>query len=212
MNPLTLRPALPYRRAMYVMSRRHAVLALLATPLTPVWATPVSYRLDTQASKVQFAFSIAGLKQTGTMPVQAAQITVDPQNLSNSRFQVDLDAASARTTLDIAAKAMTGPEILDTDRFPKISFETTSVQLAADQRLSQGATIRGNLTIRDITHLVQLKAELYRPRNTAPGDLNTLSAHLSGQVSRSRFGATGYADLVDDTVGLDITAVVHAAG
>ncbi len=197
---------------MYLISRRHALLALLAAPMTPALAAPVSYRLDTKASNVQFTFSIAGLMQTGTMPVKSAQITVDPLRLEDSRFQVVLDAASAKTSLDIAARAMAGPEILDTDRFPKITFATTSVQLAADNRLSLGATIRGNLTLRGITHPVQLNAELYRPRDTAPDDLSTLSARLSGQISRSRFGASGYADLVADAVGLDITAVVHAAG
>lgn len=192
------------------LTRRLALLGLLAAPLAPAAAAPVSYRLDPEASQVRFTFTLAGLAQTGTMPIRSARVTIDPQRLAKSRIRVELDAAGARTPLDIATRSMTGPEILDTARYPTITFETTHVQTGADGRLSDGAVIHGKLTIRGVTQPISLTADLYRPPGTAPDDLATLSARIRGQISRNRFGASGFAGLVADRVGFDITAVVHA--
>lgn len=51
-----------------------------------------------------------------------------------------------------------------------------------------------------------LDAGLYRQRGTQPGDRNNLTVLLTGGVSRSAFGATGYAGLVGDRIGIRILA------
>ena len=51
-----------------------------------------------------------------------------------------------------------------------------------------------------------------RPPGTAPDDLSVLTIELSGEMSRTAFGATGYPELVADRVGLDIRAVIRAVG
>ena len=70
--------------------------------------------------------------------------------------------------------------------------------------------MRQDLTVRDVTRSVRLDAQLFRPPGTAPDDLRLLTIELSGSMSRSSFGATGYPELVSDTVGIDIRAVIRA--
>ena len=63
-----------------------------------------------------------------------------------------------------------------------------------------------------MTRPLSLAAALYRPPGTAASDLRRLDIRLSGQISRAAFGATGYANLVGDRVGLQISARLLAAG
>lgn len=194
-------------------SRRTAlglITALWATCLAGVsGAGPTRYQLDTAASKVGFLFTMGGSRNKGTMQVSKAVILVDPANLAASRVDISVNVASVRTPLPFVRQALIGPEMLDAARYPTVRFVSTRVQLAPDGRLSGGAQINGKLTMRGVTRPVTLEAGLFRVPGSAKNDLSQLSVHLKGQVSRSAFGATGYADLVADMVGLDITAVIR---
>lgn len=172
-------------------------------------AAPRPYRLLPDQSRVGFIFFIGGGPQSGTMPLRSADIVIDPNRLAASRVAVELDVTRARTGSFLATQAMTGPEVLDAKRFPTIRFRSTRIRLARDGRLSGGARIDGELTIRDVTRPVSLAANLYRTAGSAPEDLDRLSIRLTGAVSRKAFGAGGHADLVQDRVELDVQAVIH---
>jgi polyisoprenoid-binding protein YceI len=176
-----------------------------------VAAEPRRYLLDAAASSVAFRFSLNRVPQSGSMPVKKAAVQIDTDALANSRVDVWLDVAGASTGLIFATQAMIGRDILDAARFPFIRFRSRSIRLAPDGRLSGGAEISGDLTLRGVTRTITLNADVYRPPGTAPDDLRSLTVHLDGQISRSAFGASGFPDLVGDTVTLDITAIVRAA-
>ncbi|MBE1283965.1 MAG: YceI family protein [Rhodobacteraceae bacterium] len=196
------------------ISRRHFTLLSLAALGQPaaLHAAPLRYVLQNADNSVGFAFTLSGIRQRGTMPVKSAEIEIDPANLARTRVTVVMDVARARTGLAFATQAMLGPEVLDAARFPTIRFRSTTVTLGRDQRLSNGAQLAGDLTLRDVTLPIRLRAALYRPPGSAPDALEQLSVHLSGVIRRSEFGATGYADLVADAVELDIRAVIGVTG
>ena len=175
-------------------------------------AAPTRYVLDTKASTVGFRFSLNGVGQDGAMPVDRADIVIDPNNLAASRVDVTLNVSRARTGLMFATQALISPAVLSADQFPTIRFVSQSVQLAKDGRLSGGARISGNLTMRGVTRPITLNVNLYRARGSATDDLGQLTVRLDGQVSRVAFGASGYPELVDDLVTLDILAVIRRAG
>jgi polyisoprenoid-binding protein YceI len=175
-------------------------------------AGQMRYVLDTAASRVTFWFSLNGVAQSGSMPVKQADVRLDPQDLQASQVEVLLDVAGARTGLVFATQAMIGRDVLDTARFPLIKFASQSVRLGPDGRLSGGARITGDLTLRDVTRPITLNAGVYRQPGTAPNDFTTLTVLLDGQVRRSDFGASGFSALVDDVVTLDIKAVIRASG
>ena len=192
------------------ITRRRMIALGLAAGLMPGRgaARSVAYRLDEAQSQVGFAFNLSGLRQNGTMPVRLADIHIDPNNLIRSEVDVSLDVSKAKTVLGFATRAMTGPDVLHAAAFPTIRFRSRSVTLGADQRISNGATITGDVTIRDVTAPLTLQADIFRPQGSAPDDLSQLTVNLKGSVSRSQFGAGGYADLVADEVMLDIRAVI----
>jgi polyisoprenoid-binding protein YceI len=192
------------------MFTRRAFLACLAATASPALARAQQYRLDAQSSRVGFTYRLSGALQQGEMPITRAELDIDPQNLAASTARVTVNAAGARTAFFFATDALKSAQVLDTERFPDITFVSTAVELAPSGRLSDGAALIGDLTLRGITRPVRLKADLFRAPGSAPDDLSLLTIRLRGTLSRAAFGATGFADLVADEVSLDITAVIRA--
>lgn len=194
------------------LSRRSIVAGLAALPLCgPVNAALRPYILSQSGTKVRFTFELSGVQQSGSMPIRSADVQVDTNRLQNSRVSVVLDVAEARTRLPFARMPMLGQSVLDAKTYPTIQFVSTSIQLGPDGRISDGARVTGDLTVRGVTRPITLQANLYRQAGTAVDDLDRLSIGLTGGLNRHDFGASGYPDLVQDTVGLDIHAEIMRA-
>ncbi|MEP3331614.1 YceI family protein [Sedimentitalea sp.] len=197
---------------MFDPTRRSVLIGLgyLAFGLSPAHAAPTGYTLSEKDSNVGFRFLLSGVPIQGSMPVQAAQIIIDPANLAASQVDVTLNVAKAKTALFFATDALVSTEVLDAKQFPTIRFVSQAITLASDGRLSDGASIAGLLTLRGITRPITLNANVLRAPGSAADDLSNLTVRLDGAVSRAAFGATGFPDLVADIVELDILAVVAA--
>lgn len=191
------------------ITRRDTLFLLAALPFAPeAMAAPTPYRLDARASSVGFRFNLSGANQSGSMPVKSAKIMIDPANLSRSTVDVSVDVARTKTRLMFARDAMLGQDVLWAKRYPTIRFVSTRVQLGSGGRISDGARITGNMTLRGTTQPVTFDAGLYRNRGSNRADLSKLFIRLRGAISRSAFGADGYPSLVRDRVELDIKAVI----
>lgn len=192
-----------------MLTRRMALLVALALPW-PAMARPTRYRLDPASSRVGFTYWLSGAAQTGEMPVIRADLVIDPTNLAASTADVAVSARQARTGFFFATQALKSAAMLNAAQFPEIRFVSTAVRLSPSGRFSDGATLTGDLTVRGITQQVTLKADLFRAAGSERGDLSRLTIRLTGEISRTAFGATAYPDLVADTVGLDIRASIEA--
>ncbi len=166
-------------------------------------AGPEPYRLDVASSFVSFVYMFSGNPTRGNMTVSKARILLDIDNPANSEVAATIDADKATAGMFLATSAMKGPQVLDTNRFPTITFESSRV--IPD---GQKARIEGLITIRDVTRPITLNAQVFRQQGTQPGDRDRMSIKLHGEISRAAFGAGGFADLVGDTIILDIIARV----
>lgn len=182
-------------------------LALIASA-SP--AAPTRYILDESASQVGFIYTLNGADQKGMMPVERADLMIDPQNLRASTVDVLVNVQQTRTGLIFATDALKAPSVLDATQHPTIRFVATEIRLGVNGRLSEGAQIDGNITLRGVTRPTTFQASLFRIQGSAPDDLSTLTVRLTGSVRRSDFGADGYSDLVGDIVDLDIFARIQA--
>ena len=178
-----------------------ALALLLSLIALPVLAGPETYRLDAARSVVGFTYDFEGAPKEGRMPVKAARITLDLDDVTRSVVDVTLDVAGAQAGFIFATEAMKSARVLDARRHPTIRFRSTSVTGSLAR-----ATVRGELTIKGITRPVTLQAGLYRRRDADPADLDRLLIRLTGAVSRAAFGADGFPDYVGDRIGLDILA------
>lgn len=192
-----------------LISRRLLISAGIASWATAGLAAATPYDLVAQNSKVAFNFNLSGNAQTGTVPVKTADIRVDTRNLAASSADVTTDIRQAKAGVVFVTQALLSPSVLDAKNHPIVRFKSTKIILGAGNRISDGAQIDGNLTLRGVTHPLRLAAQLTRPAGTAANDLSVLNISLKGALSRARFGATGYPKLVDDTVNLDIFAEIR---
>ncbi|WP_377188483.1 YceI family protein [Ruegeria meonggei] len=194
------------------LTRRTLMAGLVALPLAhPAQAALRPYVLVPEGTSVDFTFNLSGIAQSGTMPIKSANIQINLADLTNSRVDVVLNVAEARTRLPFARNPMLGKDVLDAASYPTIQFVSTRVQLGDGGRISRGAKIIGDLTLRDVTRPITLQADLFRPPGSDTNNLDELSIRLTGALNRHDFGASGYADLVQDTVGLDIQAEIKRA-
>ncbi|WP_147106573.1 YceI family protein [Tateyamaria sp. syn59] len=195
------------------MHRRHLLLCALASlaPRTTL-AGPTPYRLGNGGATITYTFMLSGAPVQGTVPISQADLKVDPDNLAASTAIVRADVRRARTGLIFATEALKSASVLDAATHPTAQFRSTRVQLGPSGRISDGATLDGDLTLRGVTRNVRFDAGLFRQRGSAAEDFSQLTVILNGRVDRRDFGATGYADLVDNSVDIDITAEISAAG
>ncbi len=190
--------------------QRLFALILMLTPLASL-AAPVTYNLQSDRSEVGFVYTLSGAQNRGSMPVRSAQITIDLDQFSNSSADVTVDVTRARTGLIFATEALKANSVLNASAHPTIRFQSTAIRPDNPRNLSAGGKIDGLLTIRGVTRPVTLNAAVFRQQGTADGDLSQLSFRISGAVRRSDFGASGYSDLVNDVIQLDIAARVVRA-
>lgn len=193
-----------------VLTRRMMIAAGLASCATPALAERQAYELVADGSTVSFIFTAGGAAQTGSIPVETADIIVDTRNLTRSDAQVTADIRKITSSIIFITQTIKSPELLDAENHPFVRFSSTEIRLGATGRISQGAVIAGDLTLRGVTLPIALQAALTRPAGTPPDDLGVLYIQLNGALSRAAYGASGYASLAEDRVELDIRAEIRA--
>jgi len=82
------------------------------------------------------------------------------------------------------------PDFFDAERYPEITFKSTSVKAAADGTLE----IQGDLTIKDITKSVTATGEITHTPDDGYGSAR-LGVELSTTIDRNDFGITWNAEL-----------------
>lgn len=192
------------------MDRRHLLLTALAALATPAQAAPRRYGIGPGGAEITYTFTLDGAASKGTVPISQANLSIDPKNLAASRADVTADVRRARTGFVFATEALKSPSVLNAKRFPESRFVSTRVILGPGGRISDGAALEGNLTMRGVTRPIRLKAGIFRPKGTAADDLSRLTVTLEGTLKRSSFGITGYPKLVADQVNLSIQADIMA--
>ncbi len=166
-------------------------------------AEPVRYVFDRAASTIQFTFDLEGSALSGTVPVSSADVVLDFDALNQSRLAFTFDMRSARAGVVFATEAMRGENVLAVAQHPTAQFVSTFVT-----RLSQGARLDGNLTIRGVTRPVSLNVRLFQAQGLEAGDVSALDLVVTGQIDRRDFGAVGFSNLVAPTVDIRIAASI----
>lgn len=193
------------RRSVIVMAS--LAMATSIIPTRPS-AAPITYRLNSTRSNVGFGVSLSGQPFTGSMPVQSADLSLDFNDISQSRVNVTLNAARTKMGVFFATDAVLGADFLNVAVHPTIQFRSTSIRQGATP---SEAIVRGNVTVRGVTGPVTLRTQLTQDRATLGQSNPDLTFILRGQINRQDFGMTAYSGLVGPMVNLDIRAVITRA-
>lgn len=100
-----------------------------------------------------------------------------------------VDATSITTFAAERDAHLQSPDFFDTERYPELRFESTSVQATGD-----GLAVQGNLTIKGVTQPVELRGSIVGPANDPWGN-ERIGLELVGTIDRTTFGLTWNAPL-----------------
>jgi polyisoprenoid-binding protein YceI len=126
----------------------------------------------------------------------------------DSSVDVTIDAASIDTTHAVADEHLRGEHYLDVEKFPSITFRSTSVRHRADNRWEVG----GDLTIRDITRPITLDATFNGAVPVAYGPKAKLAFTATGRLDRRDYGMTVNLPMPTGgvVIGNEVTIVLDA--
>jgi len=111
-------------------------------------------------------------------------LTLDEQDLSKSRIEVAIDAASISTNDEKRDAHLRSADFLDAEKFPKLTFKSTKVEAGKGDKLF----VTGNLTISDVTKAVTLEVEKLGKAKDPWGN-NKIAFNGKVAIQREEFGA-----------------------
>ncbi len=127
-------------------------------------------------SALGFIAQQQGSAVPGNFEAFDAEILFDPEDLDNSRLNVEIDTTSIATGHNDRDQMLNSPSFFDTKQWPSASFKSTKITAAGDGQFEALA----QLTIRDVTKEVILPFTLEVTAD--PADPAKQLAHAKGEL------------------------------
>jgi polyisoprenoid-binding protein YceI len=194
------------------MSDDHAIIDVHAgDDLSPLAG---SWEIDPTHSALEFVARYAVFTLVrGRFTSFTGTVVIDPPYSESTQIDVDIDAASVDTAMDVRDAQLRTDEFFDVEHHPTISFRSRSATVLAAGRY----TVRGDLTVRGVTQPVRLGVDLF---GRAPDVLGNprLGLKATAKVLRSAWGITWNAPVpgggvaLADEVDLELDVSLVPAG
>ena len=205
------------------MTRQGAALTVLVVGVAIVaivrGAAAGSYTIDANRSRATievgksgvFSFA-AGHAHEVLAPAMTGTIAVDVDDPARSSVRVTIDASALKVTgkgestddVPKVQQTMSGPQVLDVQRYPTITFASTSVVIKNHAGATLDAMVTGPLTIRGVARTMSVPVSVRL-------DGRTLTATGRFPVTQTAFGmkpvSVGGVVSVKDTVNVSFTIV-----
>ena len=185
------------------MKRLLSFLALLGL-LGSAHAEVETYKIDPVHSSIGFSLRHILSKFTSSFTKVTGELTVDRDNLEKSSVTASIDVAALNTDNEGRDKHIKSPDFFDVAKFPTAAFKSKSWKKTGESTFD----ITGDLTIKDVTKEVVLKANLlgFGP-GMRPG------AFLSGweataTIKKSDFNLAGPA-MLSKALGDDVALTIN---
>jgi polyisoprenoid-binding protein YceI len=146
-----------------------------------------TWKLDPAHSQVEFVVKhLMITKVRGRFATANGTITVDENSPSDSRVDVEIDAASIDTRQDDRDEHLRSADFLDVENHPDLTFRSKRVE---GLKLEEGSEFEviGDLTIRGETKEVKLEA-VYEGRGKDPWGGERLAFSADTEIDRREFG------------------------
>ena len=163
-------------------------MGTLATPQT----STATWNIDPVHSVAEFKVKhmmISNVK--GQFPKVKGSLTLDESDLTNSRVEASIEAASIETRDPQRDAHLKSADFFDVEQFPTLSFKSTGISLVRDGELA----VEGNLTIRGVTRKVVFSVEGPTPPAKDPWGNTRVAVSATTKINRKDFGLTWNAAL-----------------
>jgi len=147
--------------------------------------TTTKWTIDATHAEVGFSVRHMMISTVrGRFGAVTGTVTVDERNPRNSKVDVTIDATSIDTRQEMRDNHLRSPDFFDVAQFPKLHF--VSKRIEGDPRNGDFRVI-GDLTIRDVTREVELKATL-EGEGKDPWGNERAGFSATGKLNRTDFG------------------------
>jgi polyisoprenoid-binding protein YceI len=163
-----------------------SVIAAMAL-FVPQLGSAAVWSIDPEHSTVQFKvrhLMVSNVK--GNFEKFSGSVDIDEKDITRSRVQVTIDAASIDTRVVKRDEHLRSADFLDAARFPTLSFISKRVERAGADRLK----VAGVLTIRGVSRDVVLDVEGPSGAVKDPWGNTKSGASASTTINRKDFGLT----------------------
>ena len=145
----------------------------------------MTWTFDKSHSKVGFAVRHMMIsKVRGDFKDYDVEISLDPDNLQDSKVRASIDVASIDTNNADRDAHLRSEDFFDAEEYPTIDFESTSFRRTDDGDVE----LTGDLTIRGTTREVTLAGEQMGPAKNPFGGGQAVGYSLTGELDREEFG------------------------
>jgi polyisoprenoid-binding protein YceI len=155
------------------------------SPTTP--ASTSTWNIDPAHSVAEFKVKhmmISNVK--GNFSKIAGALTFDESSLANSHVEATIDAATIETRDANRDAHLKTAEFLDTEKYPTMSFKSTSIGIVKDGELA----VAGDLTLHGVTLPVTFSVEGPTPPAKDPWGNTRIAVSATAKISRKDFGLT----------------------
>jgi polyisoprenoid-binding protein YceI len=146
--------------------------------------TGTEWEVDNAHTAVRFSVKHMMLSTVrGQFRKLTGTVVLDEADVSRSRVEVEIDAASLDTGEPQRDAHLRSSDFLNVEKFPKLSFRSTSIE-----RAGQGFMLTGDLTVNGVTRPLTLAvASLTKAMKDTHGR-TIRGASATGKVNRKHWG------------------------
>jgi polyisoprenoid-binding protein YceI len=123
-----------------------ALFTVLALAALPALAQD-TYKIDPVHSEVSFKIRHLLAKVSGRFTKFSGEVKVDTKDITKSSVEVSIEAASINTDNEARDKHLKTADFFDVEKFPAITFKSTSVKEVAKGKLE----VTGDFTLHGVT-------------------------------------------------------------
>src|SRR5215813_5457994 len=143
-----------------------------------------SWQLDPYHTQVEFSAKHLGMMTVrGYFDEVSTTADIDPDHPETAKVEATISTASIRTNNGIRDNDIRSSNFLEVDKFPVMTFKSTSIEPAGPDRY----TLTGDLTIKGTTRPVTLKVVRYGEFND-PNMGHRIGYAAEAKINRKDFG------------------------
>jgi polyisoprenoid-binding protein YceI len=144
-----------------------------------------TYKIDPAHSSAQFVVRHMMITNVrGGFTGVRGTLVYDSDNPGASNVDVTIDVSTLSTGDSTRDAHVKGPDFLDAEKYPSITFKSTTVTKGS------GHLVKGNLTIHGVTREAILDVEGPTPEEKDPWGNARIGASATTKIKRSDFGLT----------------------
>jgi polyisoprenoid-binding protein YceI len=166
------------------MSQRRLLAFVSTVVILAAPAKATDWKMDRSHSSLGFSVSHMVISDvSGLFREFSAEVKTDGEDFSTAVVKVIVQTASITTDNERRDTHLRSDDFFNSEKFPEARFVSTGVTKIGESDY----IMRGNLTIRDTTHAVELKAKLNGIITDKRGNRRA-GFRINGQIDRFAYG------------------------